>query len=528
MEGVFERSNGVVSKGCETSMKKFNFNFKFLERFKKSKSTENLEDLPDQPLEYQLELKDPDESNHSDEEITSIADATLLFQEMPLPTRDTTTQTKIAVPNDFQETHELDDPESFPDYNPEDFAEETLSNFNLDKFREENKHLVNDNLEDKTDPDMTFEDMKTSATRLSQLKNKISEKTKIRFKINIPKFKSPKDINFKKRLSNASPMKSLDKFSWSDLVLKIFSPYSRRKIHGVFVILLVVTFTYLIGKGAALFFNQSKPAVFSVKSNITIPIEKADSTLQDINRITSTNLFNIKESDKMSTAPTESKDISSIICLDSEMPTSEPLKLLDTIVLQDSVKSVAAVQVRGSSDLVNVREGEQLNNTVEVAKIKRMKIILKNLSTGACEYISGEEEQMAEMPNIQIMTKSQAKSFFKSSNPMIKNTGNTFKIKRQFKDKMIANASEIMTQAKAVPMTNPDGSLAFKMTEIVPGSIYSQLNIQEGDIINSINGKKIENYNELMSLMGRFKDIDQFQIGLKRNGINENLEYGFE
>ncbi len=528
MEGVFERSNGVVSKGCETSMKKFNFNFKFLDRFKKSKSSES-SDLTEidninnnnKPLEYKFESKDADESEDS-EEVTSIEDATLLFQEMPRPFRDNTTLTRVAVPEDSE------NPDSYQDYDPEALAEKTLNNVNLDEFREQNKHLINDNLEDATDPDMTFEDMKTSASRLNQLKNSIREKTKIRFKIKIPSFKSSKELNLKKHFANVSPMKSLDKFSWSDLVLKFFSPYSRRNIHGVFVILLVVTLTYLIGKGAALFLNQSTPVVSTVKSNISMPIEKADSTLQDISRIASTNLFNIKESDKMSTAPTESKDISSIICLDAEKPTSEPLKLLDTIVLQDSVKSVAAVQVRGSSDLVNVREGEQLNNTVEVAKIKRMKIILKNLTTGDCEYISGEEEEASEMPNIQIMTKKQAKAFFKSSNPMIKNTGNTFKIKRQFKDKMIANASEIMTQAKAIPMTNPDGSLAFKMTEIVPGSLYSQLNIQEGDIITSINGKKIENYNELMNIMGRFKDIDQFQIGLKRNGINENLEYGFE
>ena len=30
---------------------------------------------------------------------------------------------------------------------------------------------------------------------------------------------------------------------------------------------------------------------------------------------------------------------------------------------------------------------------------------------------------------------------------------------------------------------NPDGSLSFKMTDVVPGSIYSQLDISDGDII---------------------------------------------
>lgn len=513
MEGEFERSTGVVSNGCETSMKKFSFNFKFLDRFKKSSPSEELESQEDQ-----LESRDSNESDyvesHDFQDSNDSSDSneeSFAFQEMPR-TPSQQDKTKPQFQPQFIEE------ESFSDHNPEDFAEKTLSNINLDKFREENQHLINDNLYDKTDTEMTYQEMEASASPISSP----PEKTKSRFKINFPSFKDSKD-----RLSGASPMKSLDKFSWNDFVLKLFSPYTRGKVHSVFIILLVVTFTYLIGKGAALFLGRSTPVVSTVKSNIPMPIEKTDSTLQDINRISSTNLFNIKESDKTA-APKEQKDIASIVCLDAEKPTSEPLKLLDTIVLQDSVKSVASVQVRGSSDLVNVREGEQLNNAVEVSKINRMKIILKNLSTGDCEYIASDEEEAPAMPNIQIMSKKQAKSFFKSTNPMIKNTGNNFKIKRQFRDKMISNMSEVLTQAKAIQITNPDGSLSFKMTEVVPGSIYSQLNIQNDDIITSINGKKIENLNELMGLMGRIKEIDQFQIGLKRNGMNENLEYGFE
>lgn len=501
MEGEFERSTGAVSNGCETSMKKFNFNFRFLDRFKKSKN-QNLDD------ESQSD-KDLGESSSDSNETQD--DESFVFQEMP---RTNSTKPQVI------------DEDSFADHNPEDFAEKTLNNINLDKFREENQHLINDNLDEKdyTDSNINFQEMEAAPTSASAP----PEKTKSRFKINFPKFGGLKESNFKDRFSGASSFKSLNKFGWNDFVLKLFSPYTRGKVHGVFVILLVVTITYLVGKSAALFLGRTTPVVTTVKSNINMPIEKTDSTIQDINRISSTNLFNIKESDK-STEKKEEKDISSIVCLDAEKPTSEPLKLLDTIVLQDSVKSVASVQVRGSGELVNVREGEQLNNAVEVSKINRMKIILKNLTTGECEYIANDEDEApAMMPNIQIMSKNQAKSFFKSNNPMIKNTGNTFKIKRQFRDKMISNMSEVLTQAKAVQITNPDGSLSFKMTEVVPGSIYSQLNIQNDDIITSINGKKIENLNELMTLMGRIKDIDQFQIGLKRNGMNENLEYGFE
>jgi type II secretory pathway component PulC len=177
---------------------------------------------------------------------------------------------------------------------------------------------------------------------------------------------------------------------------------------------------------------------------------------------------------------------------------------------------------------MNVREGERLEEMAEVSKIDRMKLILKNLQTGDCEYAASEIEGESIMPKLNIISPKAGKSLFKSMNPNIRNVGNTFKIKRAFRDSMINNMSDVLTQAKAVQITNPDGSLCFKMTEIVAGSLYSQLNIQENDIICNINGKKIENLNDLMSLLGRIKEVDQFQIGLKRSGMNENLEYGFE
>jgi type II secretory pathway component PulC len=522
MEGEFESCNNVVSNGCETNMKKFNFNFKFLDRFKKKNHNDeeveiNPDDLP----------VDPD------------GDDSAQFQEMPRKEK-----TGVHTKSSLQE-------ENFSSENPEIFAERTLNNYSLDDFNKQNALPpethgdVPPPIDKKIINEPTLKDYKVDPAVLYQEAEEIAEvalpevpEAASRFKFKFPKFNrssAPKqekvkreksDKNFKDRFNGASPLKSIEKFNWNDFILKLFSPYSRGKIHGVFVILLVVTFTYLLGKSIALFMGRSTPVVSTVKSNINMPIEKSDTTIQDINKISSTNLFNIKESDKTN-APKEKKDIASIVCVDAEKPTSEPLKLLDTIVLQDSVKSVASVQVRGSSDLVNVREGEQLNNAVEVTKINRMKLILKNLSTGDCEYIASEEEDLP-MPNVQVMSPKKAKGLFKSTNPNIKNTGNNFKIKRNFRDKLISNMSEVLTQAKAIQITNPDGSLSFKMTEVVPGSIYSNLDIQNDDIITSINGKKIENLNELMGLLGRIKEIDQFQIGRRRNGMDENLEYGFE
>lgn len=324
---------------------------------------------------------------------------------------------------------------------------------------------------------------------------------------------------------------SANKFNWNDFIVKIFSPYNRHKIHNIFIVFFVVTLSYLIGKGMALFFDRTAQLTSTIKSNLSFPAKKSEVSIFELKQIADANIFKASPtgaaSQENKTEKTK-KDIESIICLEGTQQAPSDIKLLDTVVLQDAVKSVAAVQSRGSSDLLTVREGDRLSQQFLVSKISRMRVVLKNLETGDCEFISNEESISPAMPQLQIHPAKAAKSLFKSANPEIKNRGNSFSIKKQYRDKMVANISEVLTQAKALQITNPDGSFSFKMTEVMPGSVYSQLNIQNDDIINSINGKKIENLNELVNLLGKIKEIDHFQIGLKRNGMNENFEYNFE
>lgn len=452
-------------------MKKFTFNFSFLDRFKKSKHEES-QIIDDEDAEY----------------------------------------AETSETNESLARSEYDSEES-----PEEFAEKTLSGFNVNQYQQQLK-----------DAELDDESTNSGLNRFQEMPIPKAPKIASKFKFKFPKFDRLETTNkIKASLRGSSPMSSFEKFTWNDFVLRLFSPYTRGKVHSVFIILMVVVVTYMLGKNIALFINKAPIIVKSTPSSISIPFEKADTTVQDINKITSINLFNAKENDK-SIGSTTKKDLDSIVCLDAEAPTTLQIKLMDTIVLQDSVKSVASVQVRGSAELINVREGERLEEMAEVSKINRMKVILKNLQTGNCEYAMTEGDAEPEMPNFKIVSAKAGKSLFKSTNPNIKNTGNNFKIKRTFRDSMINNMSDVLTQAKAVQITNPDGSLCFKMTEVVAGSLYSQLDIQENDIICNINGKKIDNLNELMSLLGRIKEIDQFQIGLKRNGMSENKEYGFE
>ena len=101
--------------------------------------------------------------------------------------------------------------------------------------------------------------------------------------------------------------------------------------------------------------------------------------------------------------------------------------------------------------------------------------------------------------------------------------GNKFSITKEFRDKMLENINEILTQAKAIQIKNPDGSLSFRIQNIAPGSIYNKLNIENGDIITGINGKGLTDVNQIMSLFGQLKDRDQYEINVLRGRRRANI-----
>lgn len=524
-------------------MKKFSFNFKFLDRFRKKK-----DENPEETEIYAEDVEHQSESVDNDEEESPIS-----FQEMKRPGLEDRTNPsvvlndsqsevtpKLARQNLFESADNLA-PEEESEFesaeSSEAFAEKTLGNYKLPTHAhqtensESNPDEIHSNILyqiENTEQESSFD--KTSENIVFQEMQPPGKPEGIKkFKFNFPSFKADSIKNFRPgKFDLKASLQKVEKLSWTEIIQKIFSPYSRRRIHNTFMVLLVISLTYLLGKSVALFTNRTTKIEIRPRSTIALPADTQDTTITDINKITATNLFNAKENEDLK--PVGPKvNIAEIVCVEADRPATGQLKLLDTIVLQDSVKSVASVQVRGAQELINIREGEKVDN-FEISKIQRMKLILKNLETGDCEYLASEKEDELNMASpIKVVPNSSGKiGKFKSMNPNIKNEGNSFKIKKNYRDQMVSKMSDILTQAKALQITNPDGSLCFKMTEVVPGSIYTQLNIQENDIICQINGRRIDNLNELMSMLGKIKEIDSMSIGLKRNGMTENLEYGFE
>ncbi len=309
--------------------------------------------------------------------------------------------------------------------------------------------------------------------------------------------------------------------SLSKSIEKIFSRSSREPIHQAALVILVCGFTWTVGKMAALAL-KGQPA-FSNPKEYAIDINlQQDFDPIALGQVRSINPFRTN-------AAGGKKKLAETKCEEATQESGLSIKLVNTVVLQDSVKSIASVQVGNDRDLVEVRQGDKISNLAEVFKITRLSILFRNLETGVCESISSDKGLPRDASPIAIMSPSESR-LFKASKKLsgIENVGNKFSIKKSLLDEKMKDLQSILTQARGIPITNPDGTMSFKIVEIDPSGLFPYLGIQDGDTITSINGKPIYSLNEVMNLFGRIRNLDQLSLGIKRDGTDSTQDYSIQ
>jgi type II secretion system protein C len=310
--------------------------------------------------------------------------------------------------------------------------------------------------------------------------------------------------------------------SLSKSIEKFLSREARETIHQVSLVIVICGVTYTLGKVTALFLRGA-PSLNSDKDYVVQLDLQNDFNPGTLTQVKSINIFRTN-----SMTNGGKKQVADTKCDKAQQESSLPIKLVNTIVLQDTVKSLASVQVRGDKDLQEVREGDQISDIAKIFKITRLEILVKNLESGICESIASEKAREAGNP-ISVMSPAQSRQF-KASKKMsgIDNVGNKFAISKALLDDKMKNIAAILTQARAVKIQNPDGTMAFKLTEMDPNGIFPYLGLQDQDIITSINGKPIYDMNEVMSLFAKIKNLDNLSLGVKREGSDSVQEYSIK
>jgi hypothetical protein len=102
---------------------------------------------------------------------------------------------------------------------------------------------------------------------------------------------------------------------------------------------------------------------------------------------------------------------------------------------------------------------------------------------------------------------------------------NSYEIKQEEVNKAMGNLSKIATKARIVPAFEGGKSIGFKLFSIRPGSVYSKIGIQNGDIVQGVNGYELNSPDKALELYQKLKDGKEFSVDIKRRGKPVTLDY---
>lgn len=87
------------------------------------------------------------------------------------------------------------------------------------------------------------------------------------------------------------------------------------------------------------------------------------------------------------------------------------------------------------------------------------------------------------------------------------------------------NVNQLLTQARALPFMEQGKTVGFRISEIVPGSLYEKIGLQNGDVIQKINSQDVDDPAKFFQMYQNLKEERSISIDLMRGGQRQTLNY---
>jgi general secretion pathway protein C len=102
---------------------------------------------------------------------------------------------------------------------------------------------------------------------------------------------------------------------------------------------------------------------------------------------------------------------------------------------------------------------------------------------------------------------------------------NRYEIDRSTLDGTLSDLNKIATQARIVPSFKNGVANGFKLFSIQPGSLYASIGVENGDVIQRVNGYEINSPEKALELYQKLRESQHVTIELERGGQAIRKEY---
>ncbi|PTL78500.1 type II secretion system protein GspC [Vitiosangium sp. GDMCC 1.1324] len=207
---------------------------------------------------------------------------------------------------------------------------------------------------------------------------------------------------------------------------------------------------------------------------------------------------------------------------DEPTPNTLGLKLLGTMISVRPSATFASVYEGATRRTRSVWMGGDIQGA-QVIAIERTRVLV--LNSGRVEYIGPTATDAAPQGMDPKPPTPPAAPGSKPSIDVRQVGPQSYEISRKDLDIAIANPNELMMQARVIPAIRDGVAQGFKMFSIRSGSLYSQIGLQNGDVLQRINGLSLDSVERGLEAYQKMRESPRLELDVERNGQPVRLTY---
>lgn len=236
------------------------------------------------------------------------------------------------------------------------------------------------------------------------------------------------------------------------------------------------------------------------------------------------NIFNSAQSqdfvDNISHTPSSGVNIG--ISGDNVPKTTLNLKLVGTVLSTDGHTYFAAIENKDTGEQHLYRLNEIVSEA-KIVKIERNRALLKR----------GENIEALE---IDFSLSSKGSSSTASLGVHARRGGvitrvakGEYLVSRKYVDAQLKNMSKLLTQVRAVPNIDKNGSTnGFKLFSIKKGSVFDKLGLKNRDLVKRINGVELNSVENGLELFQALRNETSFEVDVLRGSKKTTLKFNLQ
>lgn len=196
--------------------------------------------------------------------------------------------------------------------------------------------------------------------------------------------------------------------------------------------------------------------------------------------------------------------------------TTLDLALKGIIATQGEGPKLAVIAPGGGEEKI-YRPGDKVKGRAEILRIEERRVIL--LRNGVTEALKLKVPEGV----------SQRRMTDTGTETGIRQIGeNKRVVSKDTLKKKLDNLPKLLRQAKAVPASRDGRKIGFRVVNIQEGSVFEDLGVEKGDVIQQVNGRRIRTPRQAMEAYRELQGGQQFRLKVLRDGKSETLTYAVE